>query len=666
MKLFDIDWNGFLAKLELFHKLPIDARRFFVEQVKPATPVSKGILAQFREPLVASGLMVMSPTGSHANVDPECRDFSRVIRAMARSRVYASPSRDTFQFYLNDNLTTPEVTAFSGPGAWGRLDHHELQRIYGSVCSKAWPQGFLDAQGTSWELAYGSAGQPHYLSSMAILRAAQRLVQAIAESGPVMFSRIPEILPDTAPETIGGAIRATLRYLLLFPFLRHDDLEPMVGLWPGLAEKLLNKAPAQPEPVVVGEPFHAPFLMEDMVAILSACTVEPIRLRGNDMRIFEAARQGLEESLGTLPEWIEASFHCGPEERIEFALGFLRGFVYLKQAGRPGADFRLEPTREGAVWLAMRPKERLRALIDGLRGSRKNDEALFEDEVMSLAPDLSALTTRADSVKLLPFILEGFASVPGDKYLRLADFLAWQSKTNNGLATLVKKDRYFSIRINWQYVSGLSEEETERIWGQTLFNFLRGRLLPLGAVTVAVEAGQNAICLALTDAGRYLLGTAQDFDMAGDPAAHVLIQPNFDVVFLTPSARVEANLARIGERKGRHVGPLFRITKNSVFAAAAAGVTRDGVLETLREHCAAGIPPNVEAEINGWFARYRQVNVQPATLIHCPDAETAARVLATLGKKAARLTDTVIELRESKIQSAMAKKLREAGIFIRT
>jgi len=86
--------------------------------------------------------------------------------------------------------------------------------------------------------------------------------------------------------------------------------------------------------------------MEDMVAILSACAVEPIRLRGNDMRIFEAARQGLEESLGTLPEWIEASFNCGPQARIEFALFFLGAFVYVKRAGRPGADFRLEPTRE--------------------------------------------------------------------------------------------------------------------------------------------------------------------------------------------------------------------------------------------------------------------------------------------------------------------------------
>jgi hypothetical protein len=250
--------------------------------------------------------------------------------------------------------------------------------------------------------------------------------------------------------------------------------------------------------------------------------------------------------------------------------------------------------------------------------------------------------------------------------VRLGDFLNYQSKTNNGLASIVKKDRYFSMRINWQYITAPSEEETETVWRQTLYNFLRGRLLPLGGVRIGVEAGGTAFGFALTDTGRYLLGTVRDFDVPGDPAAHILIQPNFDVVFLTPSARVEADLARIGERKGRHVGTLFRITKNSILAAAATGLTRDRVLETLRQHCAAGVPPNVEAEINGWFGRYRQVTVRHATIIHCPDAETAARVMAALGKKAARLTDTVLELHESKIQAAAAKKLREAGIFVRT
>jgi hypothetical protein len=48
-----------------------------------------------------------------------------------------------------------------------------------------------------------------------------------------------------------------------------------------------------------------------------------------------------------------------------------------------------------------------------------------------------------------------------------------------------------------------------------------------------------------------------------------------------------------------------------------------------------------------------------------PDSETAGRVMAAIGRRVTRLSDTELELHESKVQANMAKKLREAGIFIR-
>jgi hypothetical protein len=39
--------------------------------------------------------------------------------------------------------------------------------------------------------------------------------------------------------------------------------------------------------------------------------------------------------------------------------------------------------------------------------------------------------------------------------------------------------------------------------------------------------------------------------------------------------------------------------------------------------------------------------------------------VAAIGRKVTRLSDTELELHESKVQANMAKKLREAGIFIR-
>jgi hypothetical protein len=144
-----------------------------------------------------------------------------------------------------------------------------------------------------------------------------------------------------------------------------------------------------------------------------------------------------------------------------------------------------------------------------------------------------------------------------------------------------------------------------------------------------------------------------------------MVQPNFDVVFLASWRKAESELARFCERKGRHVGTLFKVTKQSIFAAAASGLTRDRVLGSLREYCSAELPPNVEFEISAWFGQYREIALRPALLIHCPDAETALRVAAVAGKKVTRLTDTTLELPDSKAEPALRKKLREMGIFVR-
>ncbi len=49
--------------------------------------------------------------------------------------------------------------------------------------------------------------------------------------------------------------------------------------------------------------------------------------------------------------------------------------------------------------------------------------------------------------------------------------------------------------------------------------------------------------------------------------------------------------------------------------------------------------------------------------VDCPDAQTAARVLAAGGKKATAITDTVTELAGSKHDAALFRKLDAMGIF---
>jgi hypothetical protein len=182
----------------------------------------------------------------------------------------------------------------------------------------------------------------------------------------------------------------------------------------------------------------------------------------------------------------------------------------------------------------------------------------------------------------------------------------------------------------------------------------------------------DRISFRLTEVGRYILGLTGDFSYRPEKSAggEIVVQPNFEIVFLSPSPLAEAMLARFAERlpsaaRGRRgIGALFRITRAAIYAAAASGATADHVLATLRDISAKPLPANVQREIEGWFGQCRSVTVKHAVLIRCLDADTAARVVSAGGRKAQLLTDTIVELQDPEDQSALVKKLKAAGIFI--
>ena len=99
------------------------------------------------------------------------------------------------------------------------------------------------------------------------------------------------------------------------------------------------------------------------------------------------------------------------------------------------------------------------------------------------------------------------------------------------------------------------------------------------------------------------------------------MQPNFEVTFLGEAPGIEAEIGRFAERHGRQMGALFQITKKSIFAAAAVGMTAESVLEILERVCTREVPGNVRREIQGWFAQCRKVSFESVILIRCADRE---------------------------------------------
>jgi len=106
----------------------------------------------------------------------------------------------------------------------------------------------------------------------------------------------------------------------------------------------------------------------------------------------------------------------------------------------------------------------------------------------------------------------------------------------------------------------------------------------------------------VTATGRYLLEASRKIEQEpSDGPGDIIVQPTFEVTFLSPSPGAEAEIARFAQRVGHDVGVLFRITKASVRRAAACGLDASAVLGPLRRRVKNPIPPNVEHEIRDWL-----------------------------------------------------------------
>lgn len=145
----------------------------------------------------------------------------------------------------------------------------------------------------------------------------------------------------------------------------------------------------------------------------------------------------------------------------------------------------------------------------------------------------------------------------------------------------------------------------EELWKSFLGIFLGRCLLSLGGVEAGI-ASDGRPGFRMMDAGRRLLGIPRDGlspgeepgRQAGEP---LVVQPNYEIVFLSPSPGVEAELGRFCERIGRDVGVLFRISRQSLQRAGAAGIDGERVISLLTQSSRSPLPSNVVHEIREWM-----------------------------------------------------------------
>ena len=565
MRLFPGDWPGFLDDLAAWGGLSIAARRSFLDGIAPGLTIEagrgEGALSELRD----EGMLEPSGRAGALAVPEQFVGFHQVLKSLQKYPLFESPGLAVLCAYLGEHYTPQERSQLHQSLA---LLPNDLTRMAGLVSSVEWVQTGL-----------GRAPA-----------AARAMLNFFTEQRDrIPLRDLEEYFPGLPREELLGGLRHGLLRAVFFLGLRRIDLEPVVGIWPAAARRLRRLTVVlAPEPAPAAQTFVHPFLVEDMTTLLRAAFLEPISLRRGDDRPFARFVEESASMLLTLPDWIEGVTGLTPEGRVSLALQALR-LTGLLQATGAGTAARLSPGASARAWVKRPLPERLAAARDALAGAALF--GLLEEE-----------TVPADGARdaIAPWVVQAFSSVPQSSFIRFTDFAEHQAALGSPLVVTAA----LTGGSHSPDAPGFATEEAvEELWKSFLGIFL-GRCLLSLAGAEAGTSGDGRLVFRITGDGRYLLGLpheGREPQPSGEQAAVLIVSPNYEVVFLAPSPGLEAELGRFCERVGREIGVLFRITRQSMERAAAAGLTVNDVQAAFARGSKSPLPSNVAHEIQSWM-----------------------------------------------------------------
>jgi len=575
MKLFPSDWTGFLDKLVRWGELSIDARRAFLDGTVPGLPVEAAGSAPVAE-LRGAGFLEPTGRGDRLVVAEDRSALHQVLKSLGRYPLFESPGLAALSAYLSEHYTQAERSQLHESLA---LLPNDLPRIAGFVSSIEWLQTALG--GASPDAAHALLG---FFSE---------------QRDRIPVRDLEEYFPGIPREDLCAGLRLGIQRCVFFLGLRRIDLEPLVGIWPAAARRQRRLSVVlAPEPVSVSQVFRHPFLVEDMTSVLAAARAASIPLRRGDDKPFTRFVEETGAALLTLPDWLETFTGLSLESRIGLALQALQlSGLLARHEGEPAAPL-LAPTAGAPGWMGESVETRRDRVAESLCEQGERPSRLFD----LLEEDWAS--HEESQAEIMPWIRTAFSFVPSTTFVRFADFAEYQAAIGSPLAAASiagsPADQHGSPAQGFS-----SEEAMEELWKSFLGIFLGRCLLSLGGAEAGIGSDGRP-GFRMTDVGRRLLGIPRDgLSPGGEPGRPVgeplVVQPNYEIVFLSPAPGVEAELGRFCERIGRDVGVLFRISRQSLQKAGAAGIDAERVITLLTRSSRSPLPSNVVHEIRGWM-----------------------------------------------------------------
>jgi hypothetical protein len=673
-----------------WHDLSPAARAGFLDHVKiPArgNPSAPGVPAARFPPaalddLVAAGFLSLQQQGRpprpHAVLARDALDFTKRLRALRRYHLLAEDRPPELGNYVNYCFA-----------------RYDLQDEIRRVLRKADRDTFA-LIGDVFELYVARRRWPGWVVQALddpLARSVLDVVQGAA-GGRLPLAEVAAHLPPHDPAAVRAALEKLITRLALFEDLDPATHDLLVGLLPAVRADIERASRPRARPPLVEYPSpkdvgpEGGFEVPDLRDVLLELAGAPARLRRDDT-LFQKETDRFLVALTPLPSWLVDRYELDPEERLEDALDRARtlGLVTEKEEGE-STRLRLSP--RGHQWLASPLEKQYAEVYAYQQGSaRRSDSYDFYDDEGGDSLLLGSRITSVPAGKGRPAIYTyeaylkpeqkrplrealraAFHELAPGAFYRLDDFVAHTVFGRHNPLLLGREPNQVTVRVEGRLLPP-DEDQLEEAARQLLDDLVDGQLIPLGGLQAAVDSGGRLLIARQPRLDVYFGAPPEETEPAAESveAPRVVVQPDFSIIVIGLDPTPIADLAPFCERvKGRagQGAVTFKISRESVVKAVANGLKPAEILARLEHHSSNPLPGNVAHEVRAWSDWVRQVSADPVTVFRCPDAATADRVLAALGRQAERLNPTTVAFPEERLLAAERKKLLGQGILVTT
>ena len=510
---------------------------------------------------------------------------------------------------------------------------------------------------------------------------ATQIVQCLdKEGGPIPLASLAGRLPKLRPDKVRAALDQLVNYLAVVEGLDPTTNALLIGIRPGVRDArtrssqsaLLPKLTERPAPPEIG--LEGGLQILDLRAVLLELAGQPGRVR-QDHSLYAKEKDRFVATMLEAPAWTLDE----PKDRGQRLAGVVRliqnrGFV--DPIDDREKEMLLRLSKSGQAWLSSGLGAQYDLLYKLYRVIRKEfGSSSFDGEFLGtmLVPRKKGKGHKStftiddeDRRAIREAVYRAFDHLPEEKYIRLDDFVEFVARGPDnplmlGTSNVDKVEVHFGNRMIPPVV------ELYEDYGRRLVQDVIRQLIRFGCLRLGREADGHLVLCRLPWLDVYFAKASPPPD-AATTATRTIVQPDFSVIVIGIAPAAAADLALFCNRVQGQPGQgaiTFQITKESVWRARSTGLTEADLQARLEKHASTPVPANVKTQIRAWSAQVSNVSTRTGRLFRCPDAATADRVKALLGKEAERLGEAMVFWHSTKnVPPALRQKFRDQGVLL--